>query len=92
MQLSWEVKVQPDNNPTWEFLWDSRIDESREKGLLQIAFTTESNEMQSCGGDSSCDREIQVAEAALKVPVPCLIKTHATNMTEDGFRDAKRGL
>jgi len=64
------VKVQPNDNLIWEFLWDSRIDSNREKGLLQIAFTTESNEMPTFGSDSSGDREIQVAEAALKVLVP----------------------
>ena len=69
LQSSWDVKVQPDNNPIWEFLWDSRIDSSREKGLLQMAFTTESYEMPTAGSDSSCDRETQVAEAALKVLV-----------------------
>ena len=53
----------------WEFLWDSRIDSSREKGLLQMAFTTESYEMPTASSDSSCDREPQVAQAALKVLV-----------------------
>ncbi|KAH9178894.1 hypothetical protein EDB89DRAFT_2111752 [Lactarius sanguifluus] len=65
LQSLWDVKVQPNDNPTWEFLWDSRIDSNREKGLLQIAFTTESHEMPT--SDSHGDREIQVAEAALKV-------------------------
>ncbi|KAH9081834.1 hypothetical protein EDB83DRAFT_588048 [Lactarius deliciosus] len=65
LQSLWDVKVQPNDNPTWEFLWDSRIDSNREKGLLQIAFTTESHEMPT--SDSIGDREIQVAEAALKM-------------------------
>ena len=62
--------MQPDDNPIWEFLWDSRIDSSREKGLLQMAFTTESYEMPMSGSELCGDREIQVAEAALKVLVP----------------------
>ncbi|KAH9050483.1 hypothetical protein EDB84DRAFT_1449184 [Lactarius hengduanensis] len=65
LQSLWDVNVQQNDNPTWEFLWDSRIDSNREKGLLQIAFTTESHEMPT--SDSNGDREIQVAEAALKV-------------------------
>jgi hypothetical protein len=70
LQSSWDVKAQQDNNPIWEFLWDSRIDSSREKGLLQMAFTTESYEMAASSSDPSGDREIQVAEAALKVLLP----------------------
>ena len=86
------MKAQQDNNPIWEFLWDSRIDSSREKGLLQMAFTTESYEMATSSSDSSGNREIQVAEAALKVLLFSLTEIRATNMTEDDIRDTKRGL
>ena len=92
LQSSWDVKAQQDNNPIWEFLWDSRIDSSREKGLLQMAFTTESYEVATSSSDSSGNREIQVAEAALKVLLFSLTEIRATNMTEDDIRDTKRGL
>jgi hypothetical protein len=70
LHASWNVLIKPDNTPVWEFLWDSKVDENREKGLLQTAFTTNHDEIPTFGdgGDgSSGNQEIQVAEAALKV-------------------------
>jgi hypothetical protein len=67
LHSSWDVLVKPDNSPTWEFLWESKVDESREKGLLQTAFTIDSNHVPTFRNDLSNNQEVQVAEAALKV-------------------------
>ncbi|KAI0304649.1 hypothetical protein BC826DRAFT_977421 [Russula brevipes] len=59
-----------DKNALLGFLWDSKVDENREKGLLQTAFTTNHDEIPTFGdgGDgSSGNQEVQVAEAALKM-------------------------
>lgn len=76
--------------PVWEILWDSKVDENREKGLLQTAFTTNHDDTPLAGGGSNSSQEVQVAEAALKVcrPYPCTGVCDANPM-EDGVRDAK---
>ncbi|KAF8506874.1 hypothetical protein F5888DRAFT_45373 [Russula emetica] len=57
----------PDNTPVWEFLWDSKVDENRERGLLQTALTTNLDDIPlACGGPNN-SQEVQVAEAALKM-------------------------
>ncbi|KAI0308044.1 hypothetical protein B0F90DRAFT_1664967 [Multifurca ochricompacta] len=66
LHSSWDVLANPDISPTWEFLWDSRVDESREKGLLQMAFTTNLDDTPTTDDDSTNSQEVQVAEAALK--------------------------
>ena len=65
----WDIPVKPDNAPVWEFLWDSKVDENREKGLLQTAFTTENDDILTNNG-SSGNQEVQIMEAALKVCQP----------------------
>jgi hypothetical protein len=60
----------PDNTPVWEFLWDSKVDENRERGLLQTALTTNLDDIPlACEGPSN-SQEVQVAEAAMKVCRP----------------------
>ena len=66
LHASWDVLVKPDSTPVWDFLWDSKVDENREKGLLQTAFTTDNDDI-TLVGDAISSPEIQVAEAALKV-------------------------
>src|ERR1700741_4077205 len=39
LHTSWDVMAKLDNTTVWDFLWDSKVDENREKGLLQTAFT-----------------------------------------------------
>jgi oxalate---CoA ligase len=70
LHSSWDVLVQPDNSPVWEFLWESKVDENREKGLLQAAFTTDNDDAPTIRGGPSSSQEVQVAEAALKVRIP----------------------
>ncbi|KAI9511763.1 hypothetical protein F5148DRAFT_229446 [Russula earlei] len=65
---SWDVLVKPDSAPIWDFLWDSKVDENREKGLLQTAFVTEYDDMFTSNA-SSGNQEVLVAEAALKMMV-----------------------
>ena len=67
LHTSWDVLAKPDNTPFWDFLWDSKVDENREKGLLQTAFTTHHDDIPLSGDGSNSSQEIQVAEAALKV-------------------------
>jgi oxalate---CoA ligase len=69
LHSSWNVLVKPDNSPIWEFLWESKVDENREKGLLQTAFTTDSDDAPTNRDGPSGSQEVQVAEAALKVRV-----------------------
>jgi oxalate---CoA ligase len=70
LRSSWDVLVKPDSNPAWEFLWDSKVDENREKGLLQTAFTIDGDDMPTIHDGPGNSREDQVAEAALKVRTP----------------------
>jgi transcription factor C subunit 3 len=74
LHASWEVLTKPDNTPAWEFLWDSKVDETREKGLLQTAFTTNHDDIPLTGDGLNSNQEVQVAEAALKVcrTYPCM--------------------
>ena len=67
LHASWDVLAKPDNTPVWEFLWDSKVDENREKGLLQTAFTADYDDIALAGDGSNSGQEVQVAEAALKV-------------------------
>jgi hypothetical protein len=66
----WDVLSKPDNTPVWEFLWDSKVDENRERGLLQTALTTNLDDIPlACEGPNN-SQEVQVAEAAMKVCRP----------------------
>jgi hypothetical protein len=66
----WDVLSKPDNTPVWEFLWDSKVDENRERGLLQTALTTNLDDIPlACEGLNN-SQEVQVAEAAMKVCRP----------------------
>jgi hypothetical protein len=67
LHASWDVLAKPDNTPAWDFLWDSKVDENREKGLLQTAFTTDNDDITLAGDGPISSPEVQVAEAALKV-------------------------
>ena len=66
----WDVLSTPDNTPVWEVLWDSKVDENRERGLLQTAFTTNLDDIPSACEGSNSSQEVQVAEAAMKVCRP----------------------
>lgn len=66
----WDVLSKPDNTPVWEFLWDSKVDENRERGLLQAAFTTNLDDIPLACEGSNSSQEVQVAEAAMKVCRP----------------------
>lgn len=61
------VLSKPDNTSVWEFLWDSKVDENRERGLLHTAFTTNLDDIPLAGDDSNGSQGVQLAEAALKV-------------------------
>lgn len=63
----WDVLSTPDNAPVWEVLWDSKVDENRERGLLQTAFTTNLDDIPLACEGSNSSQEVQVAEAAMKV-------------------------
>jgi hypothetical protein len=70
LHASWDVLSKPDITPVWEFVWDSKVDENRERGLLQTAFTTSLDDIPlACEGPNS-GQEVQVAEAAMKVCRP----------------------
>ena len=70
LHASWDVLSKPDNTPVWEFLWDSKVDENRERGLLQTALTTNLDDIPlACEGPNN-SQEVQVAEAAVKVCRP----------------------
>jgi hypothetical protein len=64
LHASWDVINKLDDTPVWDFLWDSKVDENREKGLLQMAFAADHDEVPMISDGS---QDIQVAEAALKV-------------------------
>ena len=66
LHASWDVLAKPDNTPVWDFLWESKVDENREKGLLQTSFTTDNDDI-TLVGDAISSPKVQVAEAALKV-------------------------
>jgi hypothetical protein len=66
----WDVLSKPDHTPVWEFMWDSKVDENRERGLLQTALTTNLEDIPlACEGPNNT-QEVQVAEAAIKVCRP----------------------
>jgi hypothetical protein len=66
----WDVLSKPDNTSVWEFLWDSKVDENRERGLLQTALTTNLDDIPLAYEDPNNSQEVQVAEAAMKVCRP----------------------
>ncbi len=70
LRASWDVLSKPDNTPVWEFLWDSKVDENRERGLLQTAFTNHLDDIPLIHDSSISSQDVQVAEAALKVCGP----------------------
>jgi hypothetical protein len=59
--------VKLDDTPVWDFLWESKVDENREKGLLQTAFTANHDDIPIIRDSPKGGQEVQVAEAALKV-------------------------
>jgi hypothetical protein len=67
LHASWDVINKLDDTPVWDFLWDSKVDENREKGLLQMAFATNHDEVPITSDGSIGSQDVQVAEAALKV-------------------------
>ena len=67
LHASWDVIVKLDDTPVWDFLWDSKVDENREKGLLQTAFTANHDEVPMISDGLHGSQDVQVAEAALKV-------------------------
>jgi hypothetical protein len=67
LYASWDVMVKLEDTLVWDFLWDSKVDENREKGLLQTAFTANHDDMPMISDGSRGCQELQVAEAALKV-------------------------
>jgi hypothetical protein len=72
LHASWDVLVKRDDTPVWDFLWDSKVDENREKGLLQTAFTVNHDEVPMISDDLNGSQDVQLAEAALKVRGLCL--------------------
>ena len=73
LHASWDVIIKLDDTPVWDFLWDSKVDENREKGLLQTAFTANHDDMTKISDGSRGGQDVQIAEAALKVrrrPLP----------------------
>ena len=67
LHASWDVMVKLDDTPVWDFLWESKVDENREKGLLQTAFTANHDDIPTIRDSPKGGQEVQVAEAALKV-------------------------
>jgi hypothetical protein len=67
LQASWDVMIKLDETPIWDFLWDSKVDENREKGLLQTAFTANHDDMPLINDVSRGIQDVQVTEAVLKV-------------------------
>ena len=67
LHASWDVINKLDDTPVWDFLWDSKVDENREKGLLQTAFAVNHDEVPITSDDLNESQDVQVAEAALKV-------------------------
>jgi hypothetical protein len=59
--------IKLDETPIWDFLWDSKVDENREKGLLQTAFTANHDDIPPINDGSRSFQEVQVTEAVLKV-------------------------
>ena len=72
LHASWDVLVKRDDAPVWDFLWDSKVDENREKGLLQTAFTVNHDEVPMISDGLNGSQDVQLAEAALKVRGLCL--------------------
>jgi hypothetical protein len=73
LHASWDAITKSDDALVWDFLWDSKVDENREKGLLQTAFTADHDDMTKISDGSRGGQDVQVAEAALKVrrrPLP----------------------
>jgi hypothetical protein len=67
LHASWDVMAKLEDTLVWDFLWDSKVDENREKGLLQTAFTANHDDMPMISDGSGGCQELRVAEAALKV-------------------------
>jgi len=67
LHASWDVMVKLDDTLVWDFLWESKVDENREKGLLQTAFTANHDDIPTIRDSPKGGQEVQVAEAALKV-------------------------
>ena len=90
--VSCDVLAKPDSTPVWDFLWDSKVDENREKGLLQTAFTTDNDDITLAGDGPISSPEVQVAEAALKVCRRYPPRMSDANFMVDGVWNAKRVL
>jgi hypothetical protein len=88
LHASWDVLAKPDNTPVWDFLWDSKVDENREKGLLQTSFTTDNDDI-TLVGDAISSPDVQVAEAALKVCRRYPPRMSDLTSMVDGVWDAK---
>lgn len=86
---SCDVLAKPDSTPVWDFLWDSKVDENREKGLLQTAFTTDNDDITLAGDGPISSPEVQVAEAALKVCRRYPSRMSDANFMVDGVWNAK---
>jgi len=86
----WDVLSKPDNTPVWDFLWDSKVDENRERGLLQTALTTNLDDIPLACEGANNNQEVQVAEAAMKVCInPAWMYLTLTSPMEDGVWNAE---
>jgi hypothetical protein len=65
LEQSWEVTEGQFASPSWDFMWNTVVEEGREKQLLQQAFTTHLEEIPAPA--AALSDTVYVAESALKV-------------------------
>ena len=64
LESMWQVAEKPATAPTWDFMWNSSVDEGRERALLQSAFTFEVETVQPSEPPPD---DVQTSESVLKV-------------------------
>ena len=88
LESAFEVVEEPPSEPAFDFIWNSLVEDEREKRLLRTAVTV--NPETAPPFDES-PTNVQIAEAALKVCAMCdsLIKASALTkwcLDDNGYR------
>ncbi|KAJ7462797.1 hypothetical protein B0H11DRAFT_2054384 [Mycena galericulata] len=74
-----DVVETPGGNPSWDFMWNAIVDETREKRALRQAFTTRPDDL-VLGTENSPD-DVLLAEAALKMAMGTALESYDAETT-----------
>ena len=70
----WQVTPKTATEPTWDFMWNTQVEEGREKALLRHAFTVNCSELPAPPDIPT--EATALAESAVKVKITLRFNIH----------------